>query len=405
MSGLSFALAGIIVANDTITAMKTTSKKILPFTEVQASIESLQAKHHQRSGIIYLSTLICLLGFFGSTPLIQIDIQKQSRGIIRSVQENNQIVAPLYGQLDQINLRNGQTVQQGDFIFQLDTRKMDQQMEQQEQIMAKNQQYLSDLSLLLDTNSTLSTLETPLYQSARFQFEKQKRQYEIQLQRADRAWQRAHQLYQNGAIAQVEWEEKRYQLNFQKSLLEQFHQEQNQAWTIARKDYEIQNLEIQHRIAQLMEEKRQYRVTAPVTGTIQQFSGMQAGNFVSPGQQIAQIITQDSLLVEVYVSPADIGMLSVGMPVRFQIDAFNYNQWGLAEGAITNIAKDVSMLEGQPQFLVQCQLSQNSLQLKNGYEGQLKKGMTLTARFQLSRRSLYQLLYDKVDDWVNPQIL
>ena len=154
-----------------------------------------------------------------------------------------------------------------------------------------------------------------------------------------------------------------------------------------------------------MEEKRQYRVTAPVTGTIQQFSGMQAGNFVSPGQQIAQIITQDSLLVEVYVSPADIGMLSVGMPVRFQIDAFNYNQWGLAEGAITNIAKDVSMLEGQPQFLVQCQLSQNSLQLKNGYEGQLKKGMTLTARFQLSRRSLYQLLYDKVDDWVNPQIL
>lgn len=385
--------------------MKTTSKKILPFTEVQTSVESLQARHHQRSGVIYLSTLICLLGFLGSTPLIKIDIQKQSRGIIRTVQENNQIIAPLYGQLSSVYLRDGQTVQKGDLLLELDTRKIDQQIEQQQQLLAKNQQYLSDLAQLLDTNLVLSTLKTPLYQSARFQFEKQKRQYEIQLERAERAWQRADQLYQSGTIAQVEWEEKKYQRDYQHSLLEQFQQEQQQAWTIARKDYEIQNLDIVHRIAQLAEEKRQYRVSAPISGTIQQFSGVQAGNFVSPGQQIAQIITHDSLLVEVYVSPADIGMLAVGMPVRFQIDAFNYNQWGLAEGTVTEIAQDISTLEGQPLFLVRCQLSQNSLQLKNGYQGQLKKGMTLTARFQLSRRSLYQLLYDKVDNWVNPQII
>jgi HlyD family secretion protein len=385
--------------------MKTTSKKILPFTEVQTSVESLQARHHQRSGVIYLSTLICLLGFLGSTPLIKIDIQKQSRGIIRTVQENNQIIAPLYGQLSSVYLRDGQTVQKGDLLLELDTRKIDQQIEQQQQLLAKNQQYLSDLAQLLDTNLVLSTLKTPLYQSARFQFEKQKRQYEIQLERAERAWQRADQLYQSGTIAQVEWEEKKYQRDYQHSLLEQFQQEQQQAWTIARKDYEIQNLDIVHRIAQLAEEKRQYRVSAPISGTIQQFSGVQAGNYVSPGQQIAQIITHDSLLVEVYVSPADIGMLAVGMPVRFQIDAFNYNQWGLAEGTVTEIAQDISTLEGQPLFLVRCQLSQNSLQLKNGYQGQLKKGMTLTARFQLSRRSLYQLLYDKVDNWVNPQII
>jgi HlyD family secretion protein len=341
----------------------------------------------------------------GSTPLIKIDIQKQSRGIIRTVQENNQIIAPLYGQLSSVYLRDGQTVQKGDLLLELDTRKIDQQIEQQQQLLAKNQQYLSDLAQLLDTNLVLSTLKTPLYQSARFQFEKQKRQYEIQLERAERAWQRADQLYQSGTIAQVEWEEKKYQRDYQHSLLEQFQQEQQQAWTIARKDYEIQNLDIVHRIAQLAEEKRQYRVSAPISGTIQQFSGVQAGNYVSPGQQIAQIITHDSLLVEVYVSPADIGMLAVGMPVRFQIDAFNYNQWGLAEGTVTEIAQDISTLEGQPLFLVRCQLSQNSLQLKNGYQGQLKKGMTLTARFQLSRRSLYQLLYDKVDNWVNPQII
>lgn len=28
--------------------------------------------------------------------------------------------------------------------------------------------------------------------------------------------------------------------------------------------------------------------------------------------------------------------------------------------------------------------------------------MTFNARFELTERTLYQLLYDKVDDWMNP---
>lgn len=39
---------------------------------------------------------------------------------------------------------------------------------------------------------------------------------------------------------------------------------------------------------------------------------------------------------------------------------------------------------------------------KNGYKGYLKKGMTLQARFIITERTLWQLLYDKVDDWINP---
>lgn len=397
-------LVPIIVVIDIPKAMKTTSKNIYLFTEVHPSVESLQAKYHHPSSLIYLSTLTFLLLFLASTPLIEVDIQKQSRGIIRSVQENNQIFAPQFGQLSQIYLQNGKLVERGDLLFEMDSRKINQQIEQQQDILSKNKRYLQDLQQLLDTSSLASKLETPLYQSARFQFEKQKRQYELQVQQAERAWQRADRLYQQGTIAQVDWEEKGFQRDFQRSRLEQFTQEQRQAWGIARKDYEIQNLEIAHRIAQLQEEKRQYKVYAPVAGTIQQFSGVQAGNFLSAGQQIAQITTQDSLLVEVYVSPADIGLLAEKTPVRFQIDAFNYNQWGMAEGHISQIDQDISWYEGQPQFLVRCQLRQKSLGLKNGYRGQLKKGMTLTAHFQLARRSLYQLLYDKVDNWVNPQL-
>ena len=90
------------------------------------------------------------------------------------------------------------------------------------------------------------------------------------------------------------------------------------------------------------------------------------------------------------------------MPVRFQVDAFNYNQWGLATGNVTEISSDIYFVNEKPVFKVTCQLREDYLQLKNGYKGYLKKGMTLQARFVVAERTLWQLLYDKVDDWINP---
>jgi HlyD family secretion protein len=56
-------------------------------------------------------------------------------------------------------------------------------------------------------------------------------------------------------------------------------------------------------------------------------------------------------------------------------------------------------------FRVRCQLNTPCLQLKNGYQGCIQKGMSLTGRFQLTRRSLWQLMFDKIDDWMNPKII
>jgi HlyD family secretion protein len=84
------------------------------------------------------------------------------------------------------------------------------------------------------------------------------------------------------------------------------------------------------------------------------------------------------------------------------LDAFNYNQWGLASGKVNEISKDIININEQPVFRVRCSLDTRFLQLKNGYRGNLKKGMTLTGRFYLTDRSLWQLLFDKIDDWMNP---
>lgn len=102
------------------------------------------------------------------------------------------------------------------------------------------------------------------------------------------------------------------------------------------------------------------------------------------------------------LSEKDIGLIKKGQLVRVQVDAFNYNQWGTLTGKVLDIDNNVTQHNSDIFFKVRCLLEDNSLSLKNGYKAAVSKGMTLTARFIIARRSLYQLLFDKVDNWLNP---
>jgi HlyD family secretion protein len=141
-----------------------------------------------------------------------------------------------------------------------------------------------------------------------------------------------------------------------------------------------------------------------VTGTIQNLAGVYPGSPVFVNQDLAQISPETNLIAEAYVSPNDVGLLHQGMPVLMQVSAFNYNQWGLLHGEVQEISNDIQMQNDRPVFEIKCRLSQDHLSLKNGYQGKLKKGMSFQACFVVAKRSLWQLLYDKVDDWVNPNI-
>ena len=70
---------------------------------------------------------------------------------------------------------------------------------------------------------------------------------------------------------------------------------------------------------------------------------------------------------------------------------------------IRNIGEiDFVEMENQPLYRIKCRIKQQQLSLQNGYSASLKKGMTFQARCMVSRRTLFQLLTDKAEDWLNP---
>lgn len=151
-------------------------------------------------------------------------------------------------------------------------------------------------------------------------------------------------------------------------------------------------------------EAQNYVVIAPVSGTIERFSGLQVGANVMASQPVAHISPTDNLIVESTVLPKDIGLIKPDQKVKFQLDAFHYNQWGLLTGKVIDIDKNITLQENQAFFKVRCALDSKELKLKSGYKTQVSKGMTLTTRYIITRRSLFDLLFDKVDDWLNPVV-
>jgi hypothetical protein len=111
---------------------------------------------------------------------------------------------------------------------------------------------------------------------------------------------------------------------------------------------------------------------------------------------------ESDFIGECYVPSKDIGYLQKGQLVSLQIDAFDYNYFGIVKGSIYSIDDDFFLLDKTPFFKVRCLLSEKILKLHNGYAGELKNGMSFQARFIICNRSLWQLLYDGLANWLDP---
>lgn len=132
---------------------------------------------------------------------------------------------------------------------------------------------------------------------------------------------------------------------------------------------------------------------------IHQTKQIEAAGFNNNGSRIYKNSRESNLKIECLVSPSEVGLLTVNDPVNFQIDGFPFEQWGMANGKILHISDDASMIKGKPKYMVICSLHKTSLLHSKNTSVHLKRGMTLRAKFKITQRTVFQLLFDKIDDF------
>lgn len=378
-------------------------KQVFPREILENTAEVHQFRHSKRSKGIYLIILLILIGTFIALPLVKIDVISQARGIIKPNMERIQINVISAGQVIYNGLLNNKEVAKGDTLLILNDQGIEQKLHFSDFQTRETLSYINDLALLLaGSKLDLSEIISPRYQKSYLLYQQKLDELQIRLQKRKRDFERYRLLYEKGVIASADYDNHKFEYDLARSEIYQHRNQQQDVWQAELSQYNSNLKELQTNHDQLVESKSRFVVTSPVSGTLLNVMQQETGSFVTAGTILALISPNTDLLVECYVSPANIGLIKEYQSAKFQIDAYDYSQWGLASGKVIEIGKDIEFLQDQSVFKVRCSLDQKYLLLKNGFRGNLKKGMTLNANFKLSRRTLFELLYDKMNDWLNP---
>ncbi|MEY2792509.1 MAG: hypothetical protein RJA76_501 [Bacteroidota bacterium] len=371
--------------------------------DLENSVENLVVQNRVKGFSFYILILSFLLITLGSLPFISIDVSSQARGIVRASQDNVPIISLISGNIIKVHMINNMKVKLGDTILEMDTQGIENQIALNNNLMLQCSKNIQDLEQMVIGNNRHSFQ----FSHNQLDYEKfiaQKLELQTKYNLANQVYERNKKLFAGNVIPAADFERIENDKLLTNEALYSFQKQQKAHWQRQLKEQIDAQKNYVNIFRKYAIEKNNYLIKAPISGTIINFKGYESKSFLGAATQLAEISPDDHLIVECQINPKDLGVIKIGQKVRLQMDAFNYNQWGFLSAEVFEIDQHPVVQNQEVYFRVKCSLEKKSMRLKNGYQAPIQKGMTLTARFFISRRSVFQLLFDKVDQWLNPSI-
>lgn len=379
------------------------SQPLFPKEIIERTAECHLSRHSTFSLAIYVSVILVLIAALTSLPFVYVGVSVKSQGLIKAATDVSTLKATSTGHIKEVYIKENATVEKGQMLFAVQSPLLEVEEKHLQNELKEARLFLKDVNGLLSPSGHRFPM-TNFYRQSLSGYHQKLTDRQTRFLKVKQDYERNKRLYEEKVIAAADFENFQFEFDKCKNEIELLKQNQLSQWQQEFRSYEKEVTDLENQLTQVQKEIQNLNINAPIAGTIQNLIGVYSGSTVFAGQELAQISPDTSLQAEVYVLPNDIGLLREGMDVRMQVGAFNYNQWGILRGKVKEISNDIQIVNNQPLFEVKCSLDKDHLSLKNGYQGKLKKGMTLQARFLVTERSLWQLLYDKVDDWVNPNL-
>lgn len=354
------------------------------------------------SRAIYHLCLFLMVGLLISLPLVRIQVSVTGKGIIRPWQEKADIIPSTSGMVEKIYVSEGDFLEMSDPILKIRSFHAVRNLQLLKTELKDTDQYIHDLA---------GMLSDPAIVPVREKFITAWREYCHHLdyltliyEKAQREWKRQTGLYKSGLISDKAYDDLTFNRNRARQERLRFTSEARRVWQEDHSVYLDRRRLLIKQIQQTEEQIRRSVIQAPVSGSLEEFSGIFPGSELQAGEVIGVISPDSKLIAELYMQSKDIVYLSTGQQVNLQIDAFPSREWGMVKSEIYDISNDFIWLKQQAVYRVKCHLPKEGPALKTGYEGKLIKGMTFQARCLVAPRSLLQLLTDKAENWLDPSI-
>lgn len=138
-------------------------------------------------------------------------------------------------------------------------------------------------------------------------------------------------------------------------------------------------------------------LTAPVSGEVQQLAVHTIGGVVESGKPLLAIVpVEQALEVEALVLNKDIGFVREGQEVAIKIDSFPFTRYGLINGEVVSISDDAVQHEHLGLvYAARVQMERTTMDI-DGKTIQLSPGMAVSAEVKTGQRRIAEYLLSPV---------
>jgi HlyD family secretion protein len=333
-----------------------------------------------------------------------VDVYVRAPGIIRPKSEKHEVFVGVSGFVESVHLVEASSVEEQEILITIRARPTEARLETLDHDFRRAESAVADLQDLMSTHdgweSMGDSLRTAEYSQEAHELSARLAEVDLRVANELREFELAERQLKEQIIPRVEVANRRFELDHVRAERSLILEGTRGRWAreLARLEEEVRGLRAEgEQLAQL---SALHVVRSPTRGSLDEVVALSRGSFVLSGTRVAVISPDADLVAEILVPPQDVGLVRLGSPVVLRIDAFNPHEWGVLTGEVTTISGDILQTPSGPIFRVRTSLNRTFLTLSSGHRGNVRKGMTFEARFLVARRTLLQLLRDKVDDWV-----
>lgn len=348
----------------------------------------------QQSRFLVRTIIWVLLGTTGAAiawlAFARTDEVVVAPGKLEPVGDVKTVQMPVGGVLDQILVKDGQRVKQGQILLRLDNEAtVDREGSIRDGIAAKAQQLRLkqvELTRYLSLNDTQQ------------QVLRRNRDLEIQI------LDRLGSLQKNGATSELQYLQQRNKVRevegeMEKNAIDRLRQKAILEQSIQQLQGELSDL--RSKLTELSVNIRYQDLRSPVDGVVFDLKPKGQGFVAQTSEPVMKIVPFSALQAKVEIDSSDIGFVRVGRSAEISIDSFPSTDFGVLQGSLSSIGSDAlppDQLKQTYRFPATVRLNSQQFLLRSGQVLPLQVGMSLTANIKLRKVTYLQLLLGSFQD-------
>lgn len=374
-------------------------------------LEIIERPAHKGGTVIILGVFLLLVTTIIWSTFSKIDVVITATGSLQPEGKIKIIKSNSSGTIDAINIVEGQLVDEGDILFQLNTEviniDIDQLYKQREILEAQRDIYnmilddkdMSELDLSVYDSSVRNEVESIIKSDSIFKnsinsYEKEKVNNDLNKQIAQ---YNIEEYNKNNMTQQVRIQElmiQQYDLAIESIDIQIKDATLQYSAQINSKQFEIENElnDLDSKIDKYNLAKDDQTITSPVRGYINSISVNQIGDTVSSTQELAYIVPIDEPIeMFCYVKNMDIADIDIGMDVEIKLDAYPYNKYGTVKGKVKYISPS-SFVNDQlgSVYLIKVRVLNKNNEIK------LTSGLTGNVEIKIGKRTVMDYFLDPI---------